>query len=63
MHKGLNSLIILVSWEIWKHQNSCVFEGILLNIQALLRNVSDECCLWTGASKLHFLLRSLAPDS
>jgi len=22
--KGLNSLIILVAWEIWKHQNTCV---------------------------------------
>jgi len=63
MHNGLNSLIILVSWEIWKHQNACVFEGIFLNIEALLQNVSDECCWWTGASKFHFLLRSLAPDS
>lgn len=42
-----------------------MFEGVLLNIQALLQNVSDECCLWSmaGASKLDFLLRSLAPDS
>ncbi|XP_066333406.1 uncharacterized protein [Miscanthus floridulus] len=29
--KGLNSLIILVAWEIWKHRNSCVFEGVLPN--------------------------------
>jgi hypothetical protein len=25
--KGLNSLIILVAWEIWKHRNSCVFDN------------------------------------
>jgi hypothetical protein len=26
-HKGLNSLIILVAWEIWKHRNTCVFDN------------------------------------
>jgi hypothetical protein len=25
VRKGLNSLIILVAWEIWKHRNACVF--------------------------------------
>ncbi|WVZ96924.1 hypothetical protein U9M48_042504, partial [Paspalum notatum var. saurae] len=25
--KGLNSFIILVAWELWKHRNDCVFEG------------------------------------
>ena len=24
--EGLNTLIILVVWEIWKHRNACVFE-------------------------------------
>lgn len=24
-HKGLNSLIILLAWELWKHRNVCVF--------------------------------------
>jgi hypothetical protein len=28
LRKGLNSLIILVAWEIWKHHNACVFEGL-----------------------------------
>ncbi|WVZ52423.1 hypothetical protein U9M48_003478, partial [Paspalum notatum var. saurae] len=27
--KGLNSLTILVAWELWKHRNDCVFEGAL----------------------------------
>jgi hypothetical protein len=30
LRKGLNSLIILVAREIWKHRNSCVFEGATL---------------------------------
>uniref|UniRef100_A0A0A9BEL1 Uncharacterized protein n=1 Tax=Arundo donax TaxID=35708 RepID=A0A0A9BEL1_ARUDO len=30
MHrKGLNSLIILAAWELWKHRNNCVFNNAL----------------------------------
>lgn len=25
--KGVNSLIILTAWSLWKHKNSCVFKG------------------------------------
>jgi len=31
MHKGLNSLIILFTWEIWEHRNTIVFEGARLD--------------------------------
>jgi len=27
LRKGLNSLVILGSWSIWRHRNSCVFNG------------------------------------
>ena len=52
--KGLNFLIILVAWEIWKHRNSCVFEGMQPNLQALLQTVVVESTIWcwVGASKL-----------
>ncbi|RCV36691.1 hypothetical protein SETIT_8G002500v2 [Setaria italica] len=66
LRKGLNSLIILVAWEIWKHRNSCVFEGALPNTQVLLQAITNESTLWclAGASKLRELLaRSLAPAS
>lgn len=58
LSKGLNSLIILVAWEIWKHRNSCVFDQARPSIPVLLRSVADECSLWgmTGASKLQELL-------
>jgi hypothetical protein len=62
MWKGLNSLIILVAWEVWKHRNSCVLEGIRPSIQILLQTVTNESSLWcmAGASKLQELLtRSL----
>jgi hypothetical protein len=65
MHKGLNSLIILVNWEIWKHRNTIVFEGARLNIQTLRLTVAHESSLWCfgGASALHeLLISSLVPD-
>jgi hypothetical protein len=27
LKKELNSIIILVAWEIWVHHNECVFKG------------------------------------
>ena len=33
MKKGLNSLITLVAWEIWKHRNECVFNGASTSIK------------------------------
>lgn len=51
MRKGLNSLIIFVTSEIWKHRNSCVF----LKVQGAYYSESDshsdgECSLWWGKS-------------
>jgi hypothetical protein len=56
--QGLNSLIILEAWEVWKHRNTCVFEGAQPNTQVLLQAVIDECFLWckVGAAKLQLLL-------
>ena len=61
--RGLNSLIILVTWEIWKHRNACVFEGARPSVQLLLQTVSSECALWcmAGASKLKELLDRSMP--
>jgi hypothetical protein len=63
--KGLNTLSILVAWELWKHQNACVFEGARPNIEVLLQSVANESTMWclAGSSKLHELLaRSLVLD-
>jgi hypothetical protein len=62
MRRGLNPLMILVSREVWKHRDGCVFLGSSPQVSTLLRTVVDECILWcmTGASCLQELLaRSL----
>ena len=61
MRKGLNSLIILVAWEIWKHRNDCVFEKARPNTQEVLRAINTEGRLWcmAGASKLQELVLSV----
>ncbi|GJN38389.1 hypothetical protein PR202_gb27425 [Eleusine coracana subsp. coracana] len=44
--KGINTLIILTAWNLWKHRNSCVFEGASPNIAVCLRSFKDEHHLW-----------------
>uniref|UniRef100_A0A0A8YCP8 Reverse transcriptase zinc-binding domain-containing protein n=1 Tax=Arundo donax TaxID=35708 RepID=A0A0A8YCP8_ARUDO len=66
MRKGLNSLIILVVWELWKHRNDIVFNGATPSISGLLQTVANECALWcmAGASSLsELLMRSLPPGA
>ncbi|WVZ56128.1 hypothetical protein U9M48_006704 [Paspalum notatum var. saurae] len=47
--KGFNSLVILVSWELWKHRNACVFEGVRPDVQAVLFAIVSEGQLWCRA--------------
>ena len=62
--KGLNSLIILVSWEIWKHRNICVFDNKRPSVQEVLRAINAEGGLWCSAeaSKLQELVFRLLPS-
>ncbi|KAL6626203.1 hypothetical protein ACP70R_029929 [Stipagrostis hirtigluma subsp. patula] len=55
--KGVNSLIILGSWIIWKHRNACVFEGASPSVTTILSELKDEHSLWcmAGAKKLRGL--------
>ncbi|WVZ69533.1 hypothetical protein U9M48_018306 [Paspalum notatum var. saurae] len=64
MRKGLNSLIILVAWQIWKHRNSCVFEGTRPCVQSVVLAVVEEGRAWclAGASALHDLLLQQLPS-
>ncbi|GJN03512.1 hypothetical protein PR202_ga20967 [Eleusine coracana subsp. coracana] len=55
--KGVNSLIILTAWVLWKHRNSCVFYGKNPSLIILQREVAEERHLWelAGAKGLRAL--------
>jgi hypothetical protein len=63
LRKGFNSLVILVTWEIWKHRNACVFDDFRPQMQSILASVAAEGQLWcmVGASGLRELLLRCAP--
>jgi nuclear pore complex protein Nup210 len=45
-HKGLNSLIILEAWWLWKHRNDCVLNNITPSVTSVLHEVYDEVQIW-----------------
>jgi hypothetical protein len=61
--KGLNTLIMLGAWILWKHRNACVFEGVQPSIQAIIREFTNEQQLWflAGARSLRRLGQEEAP--
>jgi hypothetical protein len=60
MRKGLASATLLIPWMVWKHRNSCVFEGARPSIPLLLSTIKDEISSWAkaGARGLRVVLPS-----
>ncbi|GJN37211.1 hypothetical protein PR202_gb26169 [Eleusine coracana subsp. coracana] len=49
--KGVNYLIILAAWSMWKHHNACVFEGVTPSVNTILCALKEEHgCLVLGWS-------------
>lgn len=55
--KGLDSLIILGAWTIWKQRNRCAFDGATPRISEVLLLAGEERRLWclAGARGLSYL--------
>jgi hypothetical protein len=48
-NKGLNSLVILGAWSIWRHRNDCVFNGATPNVNTVLALAREEAHWWSMA--------------
>jgi hypothetical protein len=46
---GLNSLILLVLWHLWKHRNACVFEGMSPSVPRIILDISKDIDMWCMA--------------
>jgi hypothetical protein len=57
LQKGLNTLIILGAWTVWKHRNDCVFNGKSPHLSTALSLAGDEIWRWSiaGAKGLSLL--------
>ena len=55
--KGLNTLITLGAWTIWRHRNDCVFNGATPRLDTALLLAKEEAELWclAGAKGLSLL--------
>jgi hypothetical protein len=56
MREGLNSLLILGAWIIWR--NDCVFNGVPPRVSRVLGMARDEAWVWcmAGAKGLSLLV-------
>jgi hypothetical protein len=49
LRPGLNSLIILGAWCIWRHRNVCVFNGASPSVSLVLNLARGEAHWWSIA--------------
>ena len=55
--KGINSLVILGAWTLWRHRDSCVFDGAAPSVASALAVAEDDRRSWSlaGARGLSLL--------
>jgi hypothetical protein len=62
--KGINSLVALGAWTIWKLRNSCVFYGCTPSLDLSLRLAREERQSWemAGAKGLSYHVALIPED-
>jgi hypothetical protein len=58
--KAISSLIMLVSWEVWKERNARVFQHVCRLPNVLVKAIKAEARLWAIAGATH--LSSIMPQ-
>ena len=51
--RPLVSLMMLISWEIWKERNARVFRNTAVPVGVLVAKIKEECSLWSLAGAKH----------
>jgi hypothetical protein len=51
-------LVILGAWNLWNHQNMCVFDGAVPDLNSILSTTREDLQLWSvaGAEGISSLL-------
>jgi hypothetical protein len=44
--KGLRSMTLLASWEIWKERNNCIFDRRESSVSSIVNRIKAEASLW-----------------
>jgi hypothetical protein len=54
--KLLSTLVMLLTWSIWRQRNSRIFEKVFKPINILVENIKAEAKQWALASAGRFVL-------
>ena len=63
LRPGLQSLVTLTIWEIWRERNNLVFRKVTRTVRQIVYNIQDEARTWrfAGNRDLEMLLPASAP--
>jgi hypothetical protein len=56
--KAMESLVMLVSWEVWKERNARVFKSDASTLNMVVSKIKEEVALWSvaGATSLGIIM-------
>jgi hypothetical protein len=57
--KDLHTLLLLVVWQLWKHRNVVVFDGVSPSVQGFIGKIGREGRAWMEARQLRGDFESL----